>query len=126
MTADDLANYTLPSDHELLIVPRPTMVPGRCIASLADEDKLGFLDTGQVPADIDPRVYLSVTYILTTASKLGMIPAEIAADLAAENARLDAELTEALQALNAVKTIENEGFRRKTRPGRPASVEPVA
>jgi hypothetical protein len=39
---------------------------------MLSEDKKGFVDTLLNPAVIDPRVYLSVTYIEDVARKLGM------------------------------------------------------
>ena len=62
----------VPKDDSLVIVDRCEMPPGQCIATMSHDDPKGFVDTLLTPAVVDPRVYLSVSYIEELARKLGM------------------------------------------------------
>lgn len=109
-------------DTGLNIVDRPTMVPGQCAASLLDEDPNGFIDTFNTPPFVDPRIYISVSWVLETGRKLGLVDAAEVADLAAENESLREQLEEATKTLNAVGALEARGFKRVGKPGRPKAV----
>lgn len=125
MNATELAEFQIASDHELLIQPTPSPNPGYCLASLADEDAHGFILTSNVPPVVDPNVCISVSWVLTTAAKLGMVPVDALADAEARAEDYRQQLEDALKALNAVEAIEQEGFRRIRKPGKAASVEPL-
>ena len=43
---------------KMLIVERCEYTPGHCMATLKHEDPKGFVDTLNIPAVIDPRVYI--------------------------------------------------------------------
>lgn len=110
------------TDTDLHIIDRPVLPPGHCIASFADEDPQGFIDTLITPPDIDPRIYISVTWVKTTAKKLGLVepdgdaPADL---LARENRALKVENEALNRQLDAIDVIESRGFQARKKAGRP-------
>lgn len=104
------------NDDTLMIVDRPAMPPGHCIASLSDVDPKGFIDTGMTPALIDPRIYVSVSWIESIARKMGMDYVDSASD--ERVVELERELAEAEKYLQAVDVMESAGFVARKRPGR--------
>ena len=113
-------------DTDLRIIERPVLPPGRCVVSLSDEDPQGFIDTGLTLPELDPRVIVSVTWVKTTAKKLGLVEpdGDAPADLLARRNR---ELEEENQALNkqleAIDMLEGAGFTARKRRGRPPKKE---
>lgn len=105
----------------IMIVDRPAMPPGHCIASLSDVDPKGFIDTGMTPALIDPRVYISISWVESIARKMGMDYVESAGD--ERIAELELELKEAEKQLTAIDVIESAGFVKRKRQGRKPKVE---
>jgi hypothetical protein len=101
------------------IVPRPEQQPGHCIATLKSEDPEGFLDTGLVPAVVDPRVYVSVSWLKECAVKLGYVPAE---DLEQANRRIALLLEQVAEADKfaeaAEYTLGRFGQQVRNKPGR--------
>lgn len=98
------------STDKLMIVERPELQPGFCMATLSHEDPKGFVDTMNIPAVIDPRVYISVSWIEETARKLGMeFPPEDGGS-AQRIADLEDQLREADKALYAIDVMESAGF----------------
>lgn len=108
---------------ELRIVDGPELPPGHCIATLRTEDKKGFVDTLLTPAVIDPRVYLSVSYIEDVARGLGMEYPKGQRDDDVED--LKRQLAEAEKALEAVDVMESAGFVARKKPGRKTSAKKV-
>lgn len=109
------------------IVVRPELPPGFCIASLASEDPKGFIDTLLAPAlPLDPRIYVSVSWVEEMAAKLGWLSPDEAGELRAECDALggqvldlEDELARADAALDAIDVIESRDFRARKKPGRP-------
>jgi len=103
----------------VVVVDRPTLPPGRCVASLSDTDPNGFIDTLMTATMLEERVYVSVSWILEMGRKFGLIDPEgetdvdqlhrRVADLEAENALLNRQF-------DAIDVLESTGYRaRKTR-----------
>lgn len=111
---------------KMLIVERPEMHPGHCMATLTSEDPKGFIDTTLVPAVIDPRVYISVSWVEETARKLGM---EYPTDNndAVRVRELEEQLLEADRQLQAIDVMESAGFvaRKKATRKAPARKAPA-
>jgi hypothetical protein len=107
----------VPKDDSLVVVERCEMPPGHCIATMSDSDPKGFVDTLLTPALVDPRVYLSVSYIEEAARKLGMEYADEGNGARIEE--LEAELAEAERQLRAIDVMESAGFVARKKPGRP-------
>ena len=105
----------------IMVVERPAFPPGHCIASLSDVDPKGFIDTGLTPALIDPRVYISISWIESIAMKMGMSYVESAGG--ERVAELERELAEAEKQLQAIDVIESAGFVKRKRQGRKPKVE---
>lgn len=109
------------------IVERPSQSPGFCMASLATEDREGFIDTGLDPAMVgerngpdlvDPRVYISVTWVKEMARKMGMVEKEKVDSLERENTRLSEELKEADRLVEAAEyTFSHFGGKIRQKPG---------
>jgi hypothetical protein len=99
--------------NKLTIVERPTMAPGFCMASMAAEDSQGFIDTLLSPPLVDPRVYISVSWVEETARKLGMVHPDDDSDLRAEVELLREQLRERDEQLHAVEILESAGFAAK-------------
>ena len=110
----------VPKDDSLVVVDRCEMPPGQCIATMSHDDPKGFVDTLLTPAVVDPRVYLSVSYVEEIARKLGMEYADEAkaAALEARVEQLEAELVEADKRIEAIDVMESAGFTARKRPGR--------
>ena len=110
----------VPKDDSLVIVDRCEMPPGQCIATMSHDDPKGFVDTLLTPAVVDPRVYLSVSYIEEVARKLGMAydNESKAKGLKARVEELELELAEADKRLEAIDVMESAGFTARKRPGR--------
>jgi hypothetical protein len=110
----------VPRDDSLVVVERCEMPPGHCIATMADQDPKGFVDTLLTPALVDPRVYLSVSWIEECARKLGMEYEDDrkAAALEARVEELELELAEADKRIEAIDVMESAGFTARKRPGR--------
>lgn len=110
----------VPRDDSLVVVERCEMPPGHCIATMADTDPKGFVDTLLTPALVDPRVYLSVSWIEECARKLGMEYASESesAALEARVEQLEAELADADKRLEAIDVMESAGFTARKKPGR--------
>lgn len=105
-----------------MIIDRPALPPGRCIASLSDEDPQGFIDTGNTSGGLDPRVIVSVTWVKTTAKKLGLIEPDGDTDkdqVFRENRRLREENEQLNRELEAIDVIESRGFTARKKAGRP-------
>lgn len=102
---------------DLRIVDRPELPPGHCIATMRDEDKKGFVDTLLTPPVIDPRIYLSVSYIEEVARSLGMEYPKVEQSEEVED--LKRQLEDAEKALQAVDVIESAGFVARKKAGRP-------
>jgi hypothetical protein len=106
----------------LVIVEKPTMPPGHCVASLTDEDREGFIDTLMTKTMIEERVYVSVSWIKEMASKLGMVDPDGTTDLDALHREVH-DLREENKALNrqfsAIDVLESGGFQTRKRKGRP-------
>lgn len=99
-------------NDKLHIVERPEMQPGYCMASLADRDPKGFIDTMNTPSCFDPRVYISVSWVEEAARKLGMEYPK--GDPAAKRVEeLEEQLREADAQLRAIEVIESAGFTAK-------------
>ena len=113
-------------DTDLRIIERPVLPPGRCVVSLSDEDPQGFIDTGLTLPELDPRVIVSVTWVKTTAKKLGLVEPDGDAShdemyrelnlLREENAQLNKQL-------EAIDMLEGAGFTARKRRGRPPKKE---
>jgi len=113
-------------DTDLRIIERPLLPPGRCVVSLSDEDPQGFIDTGLTLPELDPRVIVSVTWVKTTAKKLGLVEPDGDAShdemyrelnlLREENAALNKQL-------EAIDMLEGAGFTARKRRGRPPKKE---
>lgn len=103
----------------LVIVDRPTMPPGHCVASLSDEDRNGFIDTLMTKTMIEERVYVSISWIKEMASKLGMVDPEGDApldELHREISRLKDENDQLNRQFDAIDVLEAGGYRaRKAR-----------
>lgn len=109
-------------DTDLMIIERPILPPGRCAVSLSDTDPQGFIDTGLTLTDFDPRVIVSVSWVKTTAKKLGLVEPEGDAsndELFRENARLRDENAQLNRELEAIDVIESRGFTARKKAGRP-------
>lgn len=109
-------------DTDLRIIERPLLPPGRCVVSLSDEDPQGFIDTGLTLPEIDPRVIVSVSWVKTTAKKLGLVEPDGDADndaLFRENQRLREENAGLNRELEAIDVIESRGFTARKKAGRP-------
>ena len=107
---------------DLMIIDRPALPPGRCIASLSDEDPQGFIDTGNTSGGLEPRVIVSVNWVKTTAKKLGLIEPDGEADkdqVFRENQRLREENEQLNRELEAIDVIESRGFTARKKAGRP-------
>ena len=113
------------STDKLLIVDSPAMQPGFCMATLSHEDPKGFVDTLNIPAVIDPRVYISVSWIEETARKLGMDypPEDGGVQKRVED--LEEQLREADKQLYAIDMMESAGYvaRKKAAPRQKAEVK---
>lgn len=107
-----------PVEDTITIVERPDMHPGQCIASMITEDSKGFIDTLLTPAVVDPRVYLSVSYVMDAARKLGMTMEPQADDRDERIAELEAQVEELERQLDAIDVMESAGFTARKRPGR--------
>lgn len=101
------------NSESLIIVERCDMSPGHCIATLTSEDPKGFVDTLLSPSVMDPRVYVSVSWIEETARKLGMKHPDDEADLRVEVEELRKQLVERDEQLHAVEVLESAGFAAK-------------
>ena len=77
------------------IVERPGLAPGYCMATLAAEDPRGFIDTGNNPATVDPRVYISVSWIEQMGRELGMVDGDLLDTAEQRIEDLEADLAEA-------------------------------
>ena len=113
-------------DTDLRIIERPQLPPGRCVVSLSDEDPQGFIDTGLTLPEIDPRVIVSVTWVKTTAKKLGLVEPDGDADndqLYRENQLLREQLADADKRLEAIDLLEGAGFTARKKRGRPPKKE---
>lgn len=112
----------VPKDDSLVIVDRCEMPPGHCIATMSHDDPKGFVDTLLTPALVDPRVYLSVSYIEEMARKLGMEypPSQEQVD---EVLELKEQLKEAERQLQAIDVMESAGFVARKKPGRPKATK---
>ena len=111
---------------ELRIVDGPEFPPGHCIATMRTEDRKGFVDTLLTPPVVDPRVYLSVTYIEAVARSLGMeYPEGERKDDDVEE--LKRQLDEAEKALQAIDVMESAGFtaRKKRVPAKKTPAKKV-
>lgn len=101
------------------IVERPVHLPGHCIATLTSEDPKGFVDTGLTPALIDPRVYVSVSWIEECARKLGFVDGDTHDDALRRIADLETEVREADEFAQAAEyTLGRFGERVRRKPGR--------
>lgn len=109
---------------KLIIVERPEMQPGFCAATLHHEDPKGFVDTLNTPACIDPRIYISVSWVEETARKLGMEYTD--AGDARRVKELEEQLREADKALSAFEVIEAGGYVKKPAVKKPAAKKPAA
>jgi hypothetical protein len=99
------------------IVERPIHAPGQCIATLTNEDPLGFIDTGLTPSVIEPRVYISVSWIGEMASKLGMVEGILLDDANRRIATLERELAESHHLVEAATdTLTHLKARKKKVP----------
>lgn len=109
---------------DLRIIDRPELPPGHCIATMRTEDKKGFVDTLLTPPVIDPRVYLSVSYIEDVARSLGM---EYPEGKSEDVDELKRQLEDAEKALAAIDVMESAGFttRKKRTPAKKASAKKV-
>jgi hypothetical protein len=105
------------------IVARPELAPGHCIATLKDEDPKGFVDTNLVPAVVDPRVYVSVSWIEECARKLGFVDGAELDDALARAQAAEAELDETNKYLDAIDVLESRDFRARKKTGRPKKTE---
>lgn len=108
--------------NDLMIIDRPQLPPGRCIASLSDEDPQGFIDTGNTSGGLDPRVIVSVSWVKTTAKKLGLIEPDGDADkdqVFRENRILREENQVLNRQLEAIDMLEGAGFTARKKMGRP-------
>lgn len=104
--------------NSLNIVSRPSQAPGYCLATLSSEDREGFIDTGHDPAVVDPRVYISISWIREMAGKLGMVDQEELENLVRENSRLSDELREADKLVEAAEyTFSHMGTKMRQKPG---------
>ncbi len=108
------------------IVERPWLAPGHCIASLKSEDDKGFIDTQLTPAVVDPRIYLSVSFVEECARNLGMVDGSTFADLAEreralmdEVQTLEERVAELEQKFAAIDLLESQGFTARKKLGRP-------
>jgi hypothetical protein len=104
---------------KLVIVERPEMQPGYCMASMADRDPKGFIDTLLSHSCFDPRVYISVSWVEETARKLGMEYPEPSDD-ARRVRELEEQLLEADRQLRAIEVIESAGFTARKKKKAPA------
>ena len=107
---------------DVLIIDRPALLQGMCIASLSDEEPQGFIDTGNTSGGLEPRVVVSVTWVMTTAKKLGLIEPDGEADkdqVFRENQRLREENEQLNRELEAIDVIESRGFTARKKAGRP-------
>ena len=107
-----------PVEDTITVVERPDKQPGHCIASMITEDKRGFIDTLLTPAVVDPRVYLSVSYVMDAARKLGMTMEPEADDRDERIAELEEQVKVLERQLDAIDVMESAGFTARKRPGR--------
>lgn len=107
---------------DLMIVERPSLPPAQCAFSLATEDPQGFIDSRLSMAGTDFRVIASVTWVKTTAKKLGLIEPDGDTDkdqVFRENQRLREENEQLNRELEAIDVIESRGFTARKKAGRP-------
>jgi hypothetical protein len=83
------------------IVERCELPPGFCMATLTSQDTKGFIDTGNTPAAVDPRVYISVTWVQQMASEMGMVNGEELNQAKTKIKELEHQLKEADKLLEA-------------------------
>lgn len=108
------------------IVARPEIAPGHCMATLTSEDPKGFLDTLLTPAVVDPRVYLSVSWLEECARKLGFVEGEVCERLERRVADLEAQLAEVDRELDAIHVLKARGYTPARKPGRPSASNKAA
>lgn len=87
------------------IVERPAMAPGHCIATLAAEDPRGFIDTGLTVTTVDPRVYISVSWVQQMGRELGMVDGTFLDEAEQRIADLEADLAEADKLADASQLV---------------------
>lgn len=109
----------------LNIVEKPTILPGMCMATLSSEDPQGFIDTLLSPACVDPRVYISVSWIEETAKKLGMVYPDDPEGQTARIRDLEEQLKEADKQLHAIEVMESAGFVARKAKKAPAKKAPA-
>jgi hypothetical protein len=95
---------------KMLIVERPEYAPGHCMATLKHEDPKGFIDTMLSPPVMDPRVYISVSWVEEMAGKLGMVYVEDAGKDSRRIEELEEQLREADAVARAIDVMESAGF----------------
>lgn len=104
---------------KMLIVERCEYTPGHCMATLKHEDPKGFIDTMLSPAVMDPRVYISVSWVEEMAIKLGMVYVEDAGKDSRRVAELEEQLREADAVANAIDVMESAGFTARQKRNAP-------
>lgn len=104
---------------KMMIVERCEYAPGHCMASLKDTDPKGFVDTMLSPAVMDPRVYISVSWIEEMATKLGMVYVEDAGKDSRRIEELEEQLREADAVARAIDVMESAGFTARQKRSAP-------
>lgn len=108
------------------LVDKPSMSPAMCAVTLATDDPAGFVDTGNTPPFVDPRIYISHQAVVDCARAFRWpLPTpqaqhaaqETIARLEAETERLAAELATADRDLEAVHTLTRAGYATRRKPG---------
>src|SRR4051794_16953286 len=101
------------------IVERCWLAPGHCAASLKHEDPKGFIDTGLVPPLVDPRIYISVSWVEEHARKLGFVDRSDLDSAERRIVELEEELRIADEFAEAAEyTVTHLGGNIRKKPGR--------
>lgn len=94
------------------------------------KDAEGFIDTGNDLLGIDPHVYISGAAVKEMAKLFGWFPPDTVADLEQRLAACEKELDDTLEQLSdadgyldAIDTLESQGFRARKKPGRPKTTQ---
>jgi hypothetical protein len=100
------------------------MPPGCCIATLTTEDPQGFIDTGLDPATVDPRVYISVSWIKEMARRMGMIDGSELVSAGVRIVELEKKVADQEKFVESVRyTLSKLGEPLRNKPGRPRKTE---
>ncbi len=115
---------------KLNLVEKAVIRPMKCVfyPQIGHDHPKGYVDTGMDMLGVDPHAYISIQAIEDIATYLGYLaPAEnerMCSDLASaheEIIKLEQEIKEADEVINAIDVIESREFRARKKPGRKVS-----